>query len=141
MRKPEPRSKANFDEREYEKWVGANRDLPDTIISSLAASRERNEYIAGCYVKQREKYGKTIIFADRWEQCEQLSEALKKRGVKADAIFSRVDANPGSGKTKRRTSDENAKVLQAFRDNKLDVLINIRMATEGTDVPTYRRFS
>ena len=26
-------------------------------------------------------------------------------------------------------------MLQAFRDGKLDVLINIRMATEGTDVP------
>ena len=127
---------ANFDEREYEKWVGTNRDLPDTIISSLAGSRERNEYIAGCYVNQRERYGKTIIFADRWEQCEQLSEALKKRGVKADAIYSHVDANPGSVEARnRRTSAENAKVLQAFRDGKLDVLINIRMATEGTDVP------
>jgi hypothetical protein len=126
----------NFDEREYEKWVGTNRDLPDTIISSLASSRERNEYIAGCYVKQSERYGKTIIFADRWEQCEQLSEALKKRGVKADAIYSHVDANPGSVEARnRRTSAENAKVLQAFRDGKLDVLINIRMATEGTDVP------
>ena len=128
--------KANFDEREYEKWVGTNRDLPDTIITSLASSRERNEYIAGCYVNQRKRYGKTIIFADRWEQCEQLSEALKKRGVKADAIYSHVDANPGSVEARnRRTSAENDKVLQAFRDGKLDVLINIRMATEGTDVP------
>lgn len=127
---------ANFDEREYEKWVGTNRDLPDTIITSLASNRERNEYIAGCYVSQRKRYGKTIIFADRWEQCEQLSEALKKRGVKANAIYSHVDANPGSAEARnRRTSAENAKVLQAFRDGKLDVLINIRMATEGTDVP------
>ncbi len=127
---------ANFDEREYENWVGTNRDLPDTIITSLASSRERNEYIAGCYVSQRQRYGKTIIFADRWEQCEQLSEVLKKRDVKADAIYSHVDANPGSTEARnRRTSAENAKVLQAFRDGKLDVLINIRMATEGTDVP------
>jgi superfamily II DNA or RNA helicase len=127
---------ANFDEREYEKWVGTNRDLPDTIISSLANSRERNEYIAACYVNQRNRYGKTIIFADRWEQCEQLSEALKKRGVKAGAIYSHVDANPGSVEARnRRTSAENAIVLQAFREGKLDVLINIRMATEGTDVP------
>lgn len=127
---------ANFDDRDYERWVGTHRDLPDTIITSLASSRERNEYIAGCYVNDRAKYGKTIIFADRWEQCEQLSEALKKRGVKADAIYSRVDANPGTVEGRiRRTSTENAKVLQAFRDGKLEVLINIRMATEGTDVP------
>lgn len=125
-----------FDERDYEKWVGTNRDLPDTIITSLAGSRERNENIAGHYVSQRNKYGKTIIFADRWEQCEQLSEALKKRGVKADSIYSHADANPGSVEGRnRRTAPENAKVLQAFREGKLDVLINIRMATEGTDVP------
>jgi len=80
--------------------------------------------------------GKTIIFADRWEQCEQLSEALKKRDVKANAIYSHVDANLGSTEARnRRTSAENAKVLQDFRDGKLEVLINIRMATEGTDVP------
>jgi len=126
----------NFDEREYEKWAGTNRDLPDAIITSLAGSRKRNEYIAGCYVHNREKYGKTIIFADRWEQCEQLSEILKNRGVRADAIYSHVDANLGSAVARnRRTSDENAKVLHAFRAGELDVLINIRMATEGTDVP------
>jgi superfamily II DNA or RNA helicase len=127
---------ANFDDRDYEKWVGTNRDLPDTIINSLASSRERDEYIAGCYVNQRKRYGKTIIFADRWEQCEQLSVALRKRGVKAGAIYSHVDANPGSAEArKQRTSAENAKVLQAFRAGKLDVLINIKMLTEGTDVP------
>jgi superfamily II DNA or RNA helicase len=127
---------ANFDEREYEKWVNTNRDLPDDIISSLASSRERNEYIVGCYVKARGRYGKTIIFADRWQQCVQLAEAMKQRGVKADAIYSHVDANPGSVEARnRRTAGENGKVLQDFRDGKLDVLINIRMATEGTDVP------
>lgn len=127
---------ANFDERDYEKWIGTNRDLPDSIVTSLASNRERNAYIAECYVNQRKRYGKTIIFADRWVQCEQLSEMLKKRGVKAGAIFSHVDANPGSVEARnRRTAAENAKVLQDFRDNKLDVLINIRMATEGTDVP------
>jgi ATP-dependent helicase IRC3 len=126
----------NFDERDYEKWVGTNRDLPDTIINSLARSRERNEYIVACYVKQRKKYGKTIIFADRWEQCEQLSVAFQERNVKAGAIYSHVDANPGSVEARnRRTSAENAKVLQDFRDGKLEVLINIRMLTEGTDVP------
>ena len=127
---------ASFDEQDYEKWVGTNRDLPDTIINSLASSRERNEYIVGCYVKQRKRYGKTIIFADRWEQCEQLSVAFEDRGVKAGAIFSYVDASSGSVEARnRRTSAENAKVLQAFRDGKLDVLINIKMLTEGTDVP------
>lgn len=31
-----------FDEREYQKWIGSYRDLPEEIISKLAASKERN---------------------------------------------------------------------------------------------------
>lgn len=126
----------DFDESEYEKWISTYRDLPESIIDSLASSRSRNEYIASHYAAERKKYGKTIIFADRWAQCEQLSEALKQRGVRAGAIYSHVDADPGtvSGR-QRRKSDENAQVLKKFRANELDVLINIRMATEGTDVP------
>lgn len=125
-----------FDEREYEQWVGTNRDLPEDVIDTLAASRERNDRIVGHYVANRTRYGKTIIFADRWPQCEYLREALRKRGVRADAIYSHVDANPGSveGRARRRAT-ENATVLADFRAGKLDVLVNIRMATEGTDVP------
>jgi len=126
----------DFDEREYEKWVGTNRDLPEDIINTLASSKERNDYIVGCYVSNRKRYGKTIIFVDRWTQCEYLREALRRHSVKADAIYSHVDSNLGNATARnRRTSAENAKVLQDFRDGKLDVLINIRMATEGTDVP------
>ena len=126
----------DFDEREYEKWVGTNRDLPEDIINTLASSKERNDYIVGCYLSNRKRYGKTIIFVDRWTQCEYLRETLRSQGVKADAIYSHVDSSLGSAAARnRRTSAENSKVLQDFRDGKLDVLINIRMATEGTDVP------
>ena len=126
----------DFDEREYEKWVGTNRDLPEDIINNLATSKERNDYIVGCYISNRKRYGKTIIFVDRWTQCEYLREKLRRQGVKADAIYSHVDSNLSSVEARSRgTSAENSKVLQDFRDGKLDVLINIRMATEGTDVP------
>ena len=35
----------------------------------------------------------------------------------------------------RRTASENAQILKDFKDGRLDVLINVRMLTEGTDVP------
>ncbi len=128
-----------FDEREYERWVGTNRDLPEDVIDALADSRERNDRIVGHYVGHRDRYGKTIIFADRWPQCEYLREASRRRGVRADAIYSHVDANPGTAEGRaRRTASENAAVLRAFRAGDLDVLVNIRMATEGTDVPDVR---
>ena len=89
-------TEAEFDEREFAKWTNTHHDIPESIITHLAENRARNDSIVSCYVENRKKYGKTIIFADRWHQCEYLSEALKKRGVKADAVYSHVDADLGS---------------------------------------------
>ena len=112
-----------FDEHEYHKWINTYRDLPEGVSSRLAANRERNAIIADTYAKGRNRYGKTILFADRWEQCEQIRDYLEKRGVRADVIYS------------GRGSEKNAQVLEQFRRDELDVLINIRMLTEGTDIP------
>lgn len=125
-----------FSEREYAKWVATYQDLPEHIITSLAESRERNDFVVDSYVRDRERYGRTIIFADRWYQCDYLREALRKRGVRADVVYSHVAVDKGGADERnRRTADDNAKVLQQFRNGALDVLINVRMLTEGTDVP------
>lgn len=123
----------DFDEREYKKWVNTYRDLPENIIDQLAQNRSRNQFIARAYAKNKDKYGKTLIFADRWSQCVQLCEFLRKEGIKAGTMFSHVHQT-GSGRI-IGGGDANAKVLDKFRNDELDVLVNIRMLTEGTDVP------
>ncbi len=126
----------SFDLREYQKWIGTFRDLPEDIITQLAENNDRNAFIAKHYADNKEKYGKTLIFADRWFQCEAIIEYLRKSGIQAGAVYSHIDADPGSADARnRRKSDENAKVLDAFRRNELDVLLNVRMLTEGTDIP------
>jgi ATP-dependent helicase IRC3 len=126
----------NFNEREYRKWLITNRDLPEEIITILADNRERNEFIARTYANNKEKYKKTIMFADRWFQCDQLREFLIKRDVRADVVYTHIDADPGSTEARnKRKKGENAIVLDKFRNGHLDVLINVRMLTEGTDVP------
>ncbi len=51
-------------------------------------------------------------------------------------MYSHIDTDPGSADAiNKRDKDENAKTLEVFRKNQLDVLINVRMLTEGTDVP------
>jgi ATP-dependent helicase IRC3 len=126
----------DFDERDYQKWLGTHRDLPEDIITQMALNRDRNLFIANYYAANKKRFGKTIIFADRWFQCEQISEFLRKRRIKTGSVYSHVDADPGSATARnRRKRDENAVVLQKFRDGKLDVLLNVRMLTEGTDVP------
>lgn len=123
-------------ETDYAKWQRSYSDMPEEIITQLANSRERNSYIAQMYADNREKYGKTIIFADRKPQCEQIVEFLRERGVKAGAIYSRVNLDQrGPAIRNTVTRDDNATTLEAFRNGDLEVLVNIRMLTEGTDVP------
>ena len=125
-----------FDERDYQKWVSTHRDLPASIITSLAENRSRNDRIVAQYVNNRAKYGKTIMFADRWFQCDYLREALRKRGVRADAVYSHVVSVPGGAEVRnRRRIEDNAEVLKRFKDSELNVLINVQILTEGTDVP------
>ncbi|HII07587.1 MAG TPA: DEAD/DEAH box helicase family protein [Methanotrichaceae archaeon] len=121
----------DFDEREYQKWIGTFRDIPEDIIGQLAENRARNEYIGATYVGNRERYGKTIIFADRWYQCEVIGEYLEKRGVRAGAVYSHVV----KGSSKKTADENNKRVLENFKAGELDVILNIRMLTEGTDVP------
>ena len=126
----------NFDLREYQKWVGTFRDIPEDIISQMAGNNDRNAFIADLYARNKDRYGKTLIFADRWFQCEAISEHLRKLGIRAGTIYSHVDAGPRSSDARnKRKSDENSIVLDAFRRNDLDVILNVRMLTEGTDVP------
>ena len=130
-------TETEFDDREYRQWMdGVHGDLPEAIIERLAKNQQRNDQIVARYVAGREKYGKTIMFADRWFQCEYLREALRKRGVRAAPVYSHVAANAGSAAARnRRKADDNARTLKDFRNGDLDVLLNIRMLTEGTDVP------
>lgn len=136
LEEPHTKVTPEFDEREYQKWLGTNRDLPESLVSNLAKNRTRNDFIAHTYVANREKYGKTIIFADRWFQCDYLREALCKHGVRADVVYSHMDAPLGTvDERNRREKDENGRVLEAFRRGELDVLVNVKMLTEGTDIP------
>ncbi len=126
----------DFDEREFQKWVNTYADLPENIIEELAGSSERNALVANTYMEGKEKFGKTIIFAERWYQCEMLRELLTKRGVRADVVYSHVSTNASNVEDRnRRDRDANDRVLQAFKSDELDVLLNVRMLTEGTDVP------
>lgn len=112
------------------------RDLPEEIITKLAENQQRNAFIASTYARNRAKFGKTIIFADRWFQCDYLREALLKHKVKAEVIYSHTDADPGSADARnKRTEDDNKQAIRKFRNNEIDVLINVRMLTEGTDIP------
>ena len=130
----------------YNRLVREHKDLPEDIIEKLASDSRRNDTIVQEYVQNKDHYGKTLIFADRWFQCVYLKTKLLERGIKADAVYSRIDSDPGSVEQRnQRTASDNERILNDFKNGKdkhgqdsLDVLINVRMLTEGADVPSVR---
>ncbi|MGL4423131.1 MAG: DEAD/DEAH box helicase family protein [Gemmataceae bacterium] len=128
--------KPDFNDREYRMWLNTHSDIPENVVTELANNKTRNDTIIATYVNQRDKWGKTIIFADRWYQCDYLREGLNARGVRADVVYNYVAGRMGTPESRNRhTSDDNHRNLHAFRNGELDVLINVQMLTEGTDVP------
>jgi superfamily II DNA or RNA helicase/5-methylcytosine-specific restriction endonuclease McrA len=123
-------------ETDYQQIVREHKDLPEWLVGKMAESSARNAFIAQEYVTNQALYGKTIIFADRWYQCVNLKENLLKAGVRADAVYSKVDGTAGTVEERNRNrTTENDLILKKFKNNELDVLVNVKMLTEGTDVP------
>jgi len=130
--------KVEVDDRELDMWENSvGGDVPKRIVKRLAENEPRNQLIANTYAENREKYGKTIMFASGFEQCEAIADMLEKHGVRADSIYSHVGGNAKTATERnKRGSLHNDKVLQMFKNDELDVLLNIQMLTEGIDVPS-----
>lgn len=104
-----------------EKLIRRYGELPETLINKIADSASRNKVIIDQYMNNRERYGKTLIFALNVVHCRFLYDELKERGIRVGYIH--------SGK------DDNTMVINDFKNNNLDVLVNVNIMTEGTDVP------
>lgn len=125
------------DDSLYKRLTSKHKDLPEVIIEKLAKDSLRNNYIVSDYVNNKEEYGKTLIFADRWFQCEYIVNKLNELGVRANAVYSKIEKSnepyvEGYG---RRSNKDNMIIMNDFREGKYDVLVNVKMLTEGVDVP------
>ena len=69
----------------------------------------------------KEDYGKTLIFALNKIHCRLLADELRGNGIRCDGVW--------SGKK------DNSFVIERFKRSELDVLVNVNIMTEGTDVP------
>ena len=96
-------------------------ELPESLLNKIAVCSSRNGIIVSEYLKNSEKYGKTIIFALNILHCNLLCHELKKHKVRCDCIY--------SGK------EDNSYVIEKFKNGQIDVLINVNIMTEGSDVP------
>lgn len=96
-------------------------EVPATLANKIAQSSKRNKIIVDTYMKNKDKYGKTLIFALNGLHCFTLNKEFQKRGIRSDFVYS--------------GNSDNEETIRKFKENKLDVLININILTEGSDVP------
>ncbi len=96
-------------------------ELSEKLKDQIARSSARNRLIVEQYLKKCEEYGKTIVFAVNQLHAETLCNEFKAMGVACDyAVSGRRDAQ---------------NVIQSFKNSEFDVLINVQILTEGSDVP------
>lgn len=100
-------------------------ELGPAVLDRVARHAGRNKLIVEHYLKHREVYGKTILFAADTLHAQTLADEFKRQGVDADYVdYSRKDSQG---------------VMSAYRDTpKPVVLANVEMLTEGFDAPKTR---
>lgn len=106
--------------------------LPDDIATLVVKDSKRNRLIVDTYVDNKDKYEQTIVFAVDVQHAIELNALFSARGVKSDYVVSSLrDMITGINRSK----EENERVIAAYRNKELDVLINVMILTEGTDLP------
>lgn len=100
-------------------------EMPQSLMNKVAKTNERNDVIVKEYIDHQKEYGKTLIFALNAIHCIALYDSFKAKGVRVGFVYSR--------------QDDNAEIIERFKNNKrsdgIDVLININILTEGSDIP------
>lgn len=107
--------------------------IGDKIAENIAKNKERNFKIVDTYVSNKEKYKQTLVFALNVDNAIALNKLFQEHGIKSDYVISSV-RDSVTGITSNFTK-ENKEKIEDFRKGKLEVLINVNILTEGTDVP------
>jgi hypothetical protein len=68
-----------------------------------------------------ERWGKSLAFFRRIDECEACRQLLKRAGLRAEVV---------TGKSERERQ------LEAFENDRIDVLLNVAVLTEGFDCPS-----
>ena len=106
--------------------------LPEDVARQIADSALRNRLIVDTYREGQKKYGQTIVFAINVDHAIALNALFRKEGIASDYVVSSI-RDAVTGVTVSR--EDNERKLQAYRDGKLQVLINVNILTEGVDLP------
>ena len=112
--------------------ISFSDNLPEDIANSIAKNKERNRLIVSKYIENKDVYKQTIVFALNVQHAIELKAVFEKYGVKADYIVSGIK---DLITFVSRSKEDNARIIEEYRNKELEVLINVNILTEGTDLP------
>ncbi|MGL5756585.1 MAG: DEAD/DEAH box helicase family protein [Paraclostridium sp.] len=113
--------------------IKMSQNLPDNIAKQIALNKKRNNFIINKYIENKDEYGKCLVFAVNIEHALVLNALFKENKIKSDYVVSSIrDMHSGVV----ISNEENTKKIQDFKDGNLEVLINVNILTEGTDIPS-----
>jgi hypothetical protein len=119
------------------KYVRVNTDRKFDLITTagdftkksmglMSGDDVRSKFVAAHYVKNKDQYGCTIIFAPGIAASKVIEDILTLKKIRAKSL---------SGEDDKPYRDA---VVRDFREGKLEVLINVQLFTAGFDCPRIR---
>ena len=105
--------------------------LDEACLDKLNQNTNRNRLIVDTYLSNRKKFGRTIVFAVDVLNALALNGMFQAAGVKSDFVVSSLV----KGMNRSASTQHNPEVIRKFKEGKLDVLVNVNIVTEGTDIP------
>lgn len=96
-------------------------ELSERLKDKIAKSSQRNQVIVKHYLDNKEKYGKTLVFAVNQMHALTLCKEFLNAQISCEYVIS---GEPGAQAT-----------IERFKSNEFHVLINVQIMTEGSDVP------
>ncbi|WP_265273666.1 helicase-related protein [Nostoc sp. KVJ3] len=109
--------------------------LPKDIAEKIAQSSTRNKQIVEHYINNRKEYKPLLVFAIDVEHAITLNALFKAEKINSDFVVSSVK-DLTTGATVAAT--DNKGKIKKFRNGELEVLINVEILTEGTDLPNLK---
>lgn len=110
-----------------EKYYKQYGELSERIKNQLANSSYRNKIIVDEYIQNREKYGKTLVFAVNKAHAYTLDKEFKKAFKENNLDINSEYCLSGDS--------NNQEKINKFKNQKDGVFINVQILTEGSDVP------
>lgn len=121
------------------KNISFSDNLPEDLAEEIAKNKDRNSLIVRKYFENIDEYGQTIVFAINVVHAIELKAVFEKytaefkmNDFKVDYIVSSLrDMVTGITVSK----EHNDEVIEQYRNREIQVLINVNILTEGTDLP------